>query len=78
MRVRCPTHGMCGGSIGGLRRQLVHNVKERGPPRGGPESIMTQLQEAGISPIGVNARPPRASLRGCVAIEEFDKGAGKV
>jgi hypothetical protein len=61
-----PAHGMCRGSIGGLRRQLVHNVKERGPPRGGPASIMTQLQEAGISPIAVNAR--RASwpnLRGC-------------
>ena len=38
------------------RRQLVHNVKERGPPRGGPESIMTQPEEAGISPVAVNAR----------------------
>ena len=39
---------------------------------------MTHLEEAGISSIAVNARGSWPNLRGCVAIEEFDKGAGKV
>ena len=48
------------------------------PTRGGPASIMTQLEEAGISPIAVNARPARRpNPRGCAAIEEFDKASGE-
>jgi len=78
MRGALPDTRVRRGSIGGLRRQLVHNVKERGPPRGGPASIMTQLEEAGISPIAVNARLARGPTRGCAAIGEFDKAAGKV